>query len=80
MPFPNGQDISPNDNGFAQSQMIFDAYIWFKYILMVVLSLNIFLQQSESIGQQGKPYLKASGSEIVYSATYKQNYNKKVNK
>ena len=44
------------------------------------VSLNIFIQQSESIGQQGKPYLKASGSEIVYSATYKQNYNKKVNK
>ena len=48
--------------------------------IIVRFSLNIFIQQSESIGQQGKPYLKASGSEIVYSATYKQNYNKKVNK
>ena len=28
----------------------------------MTFSLNIFIQQSESIGQQGKPYLKASGT------------------
>ena len=30
----------------------------------MIVSLNIFIQQSESIGQQGKPYLKAFGSEM----------------
>ena len=36
----------------------------------MIFSLNIFIQQSESIGQQGKPYLKASGNDISHHANF----------
>ena len=33
-------------------------------LLSVLLSVDIFIKQHESIGQQGKPYLKPSDSAL----------------
>ena len=58
-----------HDNTNFQSRLIYGQTMKC-FVSSTLFSLNILTQQSESIGQQGKSYLKASGIDYFTHAWY----------